>query len=165
MDTGQSTLDTKYSLKKKLPTQLLGTPLGNTLRTWETNWEHGGNTSATVNKSYILIVCLWRDNSAFSFYGRTGLWVVVTFVCDGARVHHRRPTGLVPALPDSRIFTDRARRGGCRAGSVTEGRPGLKWYLFTSTIRIRPNFNITVKIVFLSTPQCFSLEARFPNER
>jgi hypothetical protein len=118
--------------------------------------------------SYILIalyVCLWRDNSAFSFYGRTGLRVVVTSVCDGARVRHRRPTRPGSALSDSRIFTDRAHHGGCRAGSVTKGRPGLEWYLFTSTIRIRPNFNLTVKIVFLPTPQCFSLEARFPNKQ
>jgi hypothetical protein len=50
-------------------------------------------------------------------------------------------------------------------GSVTEGRSGLEWYLFISTIWIRPNFNLMVKIVFFSTPQCFSLEARFPNER
>jgi hypothetical protein len=80
-------------------------------------------------------------------------------------VRHRRPTGLGLAFSHSRIFTDQARRGGCRAGSVTKGQPGLEWYLFTSTIRIHPNFNLTVKIVFLSTPQCFSLEARFPNER
>jgi hypothetical protein len=42
----------------------------------------------------------------------------------GVRDRHRRPTGLGSALPDSRISTDRARRGGCRVGSVTEGRPG-----------------------------------------
>ncbi len=36
-----------------------------------------------------------------------------------------RRTGPGPALPDSRISTHRARRGGCRAGSVTEGRPAL----------------------------------------
>jgi hypothetical protein len=47
--------------------------------------------------------------------------------------------------------------GGCRAGSVTEGRPGLEWYLFTSTIRIRPNFNLTVKIVFSPDPTMFLL--------
>jgi hypothetical protein len=112
--------------------------------------------------SYILIalsVCLWRDNFAFSFYGRTGQGVVVTSVCDGARVCHRRPTGPGSTLSDSRIFTDWARRGGCRAGSVTEGRPGLEWYLFTSTIRIRPNFNLMVKTVFLPTRQCFSLSS------
>jgi hypothetical protein len=73
--------------------------------------------------------------------------------------------GRLGPVRHSRIFTDRARRGGCRAGSVTEGRPGLEWYLFTSTIRIHPNFNLTVKFVFLPTPHCFSLEARFPNER
>jgi hypothetical protein len=46
-------------------------------------------------------------------------------VRDGARVRHRRTTGPGPALPDSRISTHRARRGGCRAGSVTESRPAL----------------------------------------
>jgi hypothetical protein len=89
---------------------------------------------------------MWRHNSAFSFYGRTGLCifygrtglrVVVTSVCDGVRVRHKRPTGPGPALPDSRVFTDWARHGGCRARSITEGRPGLEWYLFTSTIQIR----------------------------
>jgi len=32
---------------------LLGTPLGNTLRTWGTTWEHGRNTSAThIKKTF-----------------------------------------------------------------------------------------------------------------
>jgi len=29
---------------------LLGTPLGNTLKTWGTTWEHGRNTSAIHEK-------------------------------------------------------------------------------------------------------------------
>ncbi len=44
-----------------------------------------------------------------------------TSVCDGAR-RSGRPG---PALPDSRISTDRARRGGCRAGSVTAVGGGI----------------------------------------
>jgi hypothetical protein len=96
--------------------------------------------------------------SAFSMAkSACGLWWCPSVI----QVRHIRPIGPGPALPDSRIFIDRARHGGCRVGSVTKGRPGLEWYLFTSTIRIRPNFNLTVKIVFLPTPQCFSLEARF----
>ncbi len=55
----------------------------------------------------------------------TSYILILLSVCHGARVCHRRPTGLGPALPDSRISTDRARRGGCQAGSVTEGRPAL----------------------------------------
>jgi hypothetical protein len=47
------------------------------------------------------------------------------FICDEAWVRHRRPTGPSPALPDFWISTDRARRGGCWAGFVTEGRPAL----------------------------------------
>jgi len=101
----------------------------------------------SVNSIHILyinsLICLWHDNSTakafynrtslYIFYGRTSLRVVVverhtpfsTSVCDGARVRHRRPIGPGPTLLDSRIFTDRTRHGGCRAGSVTEGRPGL----------------------------------------
>ncbi len=55
----------------------------------------------------------------------TSYILILLSVCHGARVCHRRPTGLGPALPDSWISTDRARRGGCQAGSVTEGRPAL----------------------------------------
>ncbi len=51
--------------------------------------------------------------------------LIFLFVCHGARVRHKRPTGPGPAFPDSRISTDRARRGGCRARSVTKGRPAL----------------------------------------
>jgi len=51
--------------------------------------------------------------------------LIILSVCHRAWVRHRRPTGPGPALPDSRISTNRARRGGCRAGSVTEGRPAL----------------------------------------
>jgi hypothetical protein len=36
-----------------------------------------------------------------------------------------RPTGPGPTLPNFRISTDRARRGWCRVGSVTEGRSAL----------------------------------------
>ncbi len=39
-----------------------------------------------------------------------------TSIRDGARVHHRRLTGPGLALPDSRISTDRARRGGAGLG-------------------------------------------------
>jgi len=46
-------------------------------------------------------------------------------VRDRARVHHRRPTGPGSTLPNSRILTDRACRGGCRARFVTEGRLAL----------------------------------------
>ncbi len=42
-------------------------------------------------------------------------------VCDGARVHHRRPTEFGPALLDSRISIDRARRGVL--GQVHHRRP------------------------------------------
>ncbi len=51
--------------------------------------------------------------------------LILLSVCHRARVLHRRPIGPGPALPDSRISTDRARRGECKAGSVTEGRPAL----------------------------------------
>jgi hypothetical protein len=58
------------------------------------------------------------------------IYKFITSVYDGARVHHRRPTGFGPALPeygpgppDSRISTDRACCAGCRVGSVIEGQP------------------------------------------
>jgi len=44
------------------------------------------------------------------------------FVHDGARVHPRQPIGLGSALPD---FHRPGSSWGCRAGSVTEGRPAL----------------------------------------
>ncbi len=53
------------------------------------------------------------------------LVLILLSVCDGARVRHRRPTGLGPALLDSRISTDWAHCGGCRARSVIKGRPAL----------------------------------------
>ncbi len=51
--------------------------------------------------------------------------LILLSVCHRARVLHRRPIGPGPTLPDSRISTDRVRRGECKAGSVTEGRPAL----------------------------------------
>ncbi len=42
--------------------------------------------------------------------------LILLSVCHGGRVRHRRPIGPGPALPDSRIFTDRACCGGVGLG-------------------------------------------------
>ncbi len=44
------------------------------------------------------------------------------FICDGARVRHRRPTGPSPALPDFWISTDRGPPWGV-PGRVRHRRP------------------------------------------
>jgi hypothetical protein len=74
---------------------------------------------------------LYLEGKMFGFKGVAFVVFQILYInslesiCDGTRVRHRRPTGPGPALPDSWISTDRAHRGGCRAGSVTEGRPAL----------------------------------------
>ncbi len=75
------------------------------------------------------MLCFCHMEHLLNLHFRCQSYILIFLsVCDGAWVRHRRPTGPDPALPDSRISTDRARCGGCRAGSVTEGRPTL-WSL------------------------------------
>ncbi len=97
------------------------------------------------------LVCLSHDNStAKAFYGKTGLCIFYGRTNLRVVVAERH----TPAI--DRVVTTNTLN--------IYNILSFYLYIFTSTIRIHPNFNLTVKIVFLLTPQCFSLEARFPNE-